>query len=222
MIIPNTARDLHCHVVTLATGLDHTAGTVYAYVWRDSDGYFLKADNTWVTPAPAGANIPTATHVVAGVWKVNLIAAVTNALTPGEKVSCRMTDHETPASATVTSDTVEHLVDALTNTRLATAGYTAPDNAGIANAEADASTAATQATAAAIASARAVALLGDNTVLESLTQNVDGQMLTGELRAYDSAANAVTDDGVTGLLFSYDIVQTYTAGLPLLNKTTRG
>lgn len=122
MIVPNTARDLLCHVVTLADGLDKTSGTIYAYVRRDSDGYFLKADNTWASGAPTGADLPTGTYVAQGIWKKNLSAAVTNALTAGDSVSCRMTDHETPASATVTSDVAEHLVDALTNTRSTYAG----------------------------------------------------------------------------------------------------
>ena len=111
MIVPNTSRDLLCHVVILETGLDKTSGTIYAYVRRDSDGYYLKADNSWASGVPTGANVPTATHVAQGIWKLTLSAAVTGALAVGEAVTCRMTDNETAASATVTSDVVEHLVD---------------------------------------------------------------------------------------------------------------
>ena len=112
MIAPGTALDLICHVVILATGLDKTTGTIYAYVRRDSDGHWLKADGSWTatTAAPAGADLPTATYLAQGVWRLSLSAGVTGALTLGDKLACRMTDNETPASATVVSDVVEHMV----------------------------------------------------------------------------------------------------------------
>jgi hypothetical protein len=114
MIVPNTARDLVCHVIIIATGLDKTSGTIYAYIRRDSDGYYLWSGGSWSATLPTSTDIPTATYIAQGLWRYTLSSGATNALTPGMSVSCRMTDNATPASATVTSDVVEHLVDKLT------------------------------------------------------------------------------------------------------------
>lgn len=55
--------------------------------------------------------------------------------------------------------------------------------------------------------ARILGLSHENFVMEPTSFNTDDQILTGEVRWYDTAANATTDDGSTGLLGS----QTYTS-----------
>jgi len=116
MIIPGLARSLTCRVTIIASGLAKTSGTIYAYVSRDSDGFFLKADNTWASGVPAGANVPTATHSGQGEWFLSLNTTVTAALVTGDFITCVMTDNETPASATVSSTLEQAIVDAKTQT----------------------------------------------------------------------------------------------------------
>jgi len=110
MIVPNTAFDLCWHVVIITTGLAKTSGTIYCYIRRKSDGYWYKTDGTWSATVLTGADLPTATHLSQGIWKLNLAAAVTNVLTEGEILQGLVTDNETAASATVTSDFVEEVV----------------------------------------------------------------------------------------------------------------
>jgi len=52
---------------------------------------------------------------------------------------------------------------------------------------------------------RVLALQHDNFVMDPLTYDINGSMVTGVVRAYETAANADTDNGVTGILYKYDI-----------------
>lgn len=112
MIVPNVAFDLVFHLVILASGLPKTSGTIYCYVRRKSDGKWLKADGTWTasTTAPTGADVPTATHTKAGLWKLTLSSATTTGLGDGEVLHAVALDSETEASATVVSDCVQEAV----------------------------------------------------------------------------------------------------------------
>jgi hypothetical protein len=112
MIVPNVAFDFVWHIVILATGLPKTSGTIYCYVRRKSDGYWLKADGTFTasTTAPTGADVPTATHTKGGLWKLTLSNTTTNSLSSGEVLHAIAQDSETDASSTVASDCVEEVV----------------------------------------------------------------------------------------------------------------
>ena len=112
MILPGSPVDFINHVVVLADGKDKTSGTIYAYIRRQTDGYWwsLASLGSWVLSKPTGADVPTATYVAQGLWKFNLSGTVTNTLTEGDSVVCRMTDSESEATATVTSDICEHSV----------------------------------------------------------------------------------------------------------------
>lgn len=46
----------------------------------------------------------------------------------------------------------------------------------------------------------------NNFVMDPTDYDTQGRMTEGQARLYDSAANALTDDGSTGILFKYDIV----------------
>lgn len=112
MILPGTPIDFVNHVVILETGLDKTSGTIYAYVRRSSDGYWwsLAAGGSWVVSKPTGGSVPTATALAHGLWRLTFSALQTSTLQVGDVIVCRMTDNETEATATVTSDVVEHTV----------------------------------------------------------------------------------------------------------------
>jgi hypothetical protein len=60
---------------------------------------------------------------------------------------------------------------------------------------------------------RVLGLMYENSVMEPLTFQDDGNgnqiMVTGEIRIYDSKANADTDDGSTGLVAKYAITQSH-------------
>ena len=67
---------------------------------------------------------------------------------------------------------------------------------------------------------RILGLVHDNSVVDQQTYNADRQMLSARIRNYDSKANADLA-GVTGLLFTWNVVASYT-GLNLSNfKITR-
>lgn len=53
------------------------------------------------------------------------------------------------------------------------------------------------------------ALLLKNSVLQAISYNVDGNMIEGEIRSYDSETNASVDDGITGLRKKWRVVQVY-------------
>ena len=226
MIIPNITRDLINHVVIIATGLDKTSGTIYAYVRKDSDGYYLKADNTWVTPAPTGIDLPVATYVNQGLWKLNLQASVTNVLIPGDSVSCRMTDSETPALATVISDVVEHVVDLLTSTRSVFAGGNVASVTSLTASFLDVAVSSRLASASYVAPPTAEfiascvyqlvsgsfeevsALLHKNSVIDQQSYDAGGNMLSARLRSYDSASNLLLS-GSTGLSYTFAVSASY-------------
>lgn len=63
-----------------------------------------------------------------------------------------------------------------------------------------------------VAVGRVLGLVYENATLEVLTTDGNGNMLTGTRRSYDSKANALLDDGVTGLIASYSVTSTYLAG----------
>jgi hypothetical protein len=84
--------------------------------------------------------------------------------------------------------------------------FTVSDSGDLANIEADVK--------------RLLALNHDNFVMDPLTYDANGSMLTGVVRAYDSKANADADDGVTGLLYTYDITGERT-GAGYLGKYTQ-
>lgn len=116
MIYRLYTHDFACRLVIISTGLPKTSGTIYAYIRRSSDGYWLKADGTWTanTTAPTGADVPTATHTKGGVWKYTLTSAITAALTIGETLTCTMQDSETDASVTVAGAADKQTVDVAT------------------------------------------------------------------------------------------------------------
>ncbi len=68
---------------------------------------------------------------------------------------------------------------------------------------------------------RILGLQKDNFVHEPLTYNENGTMKTGRIRVYDSVANANTDDGVTGLLYAYDITAELTLNKLIKYTQTR-
>lgn len=115
LIMPGAPADLINHVVYLATGKDVTAAVIYCYIRRQSDGnwWSLAAGGSWVPVMPTGADLPLATYIAQGMWKLNLPDVVTAALTEGDSLVCRMTDSEVEATATVTSDVAEYTVGGL-------------------------------------------------------------------------------------------------------------
>jgi hypothetical protein len=132
-IIPGLAFDFEVFLVTIATGLAKTTGTIYAYVHRSSNGYYLWADAAWHATLPTGADVPTATHTTGGDWKLTASAGITGALaTPGETLTCSMRDAESEAAATVIGASHSAQVDVTTSSRLAptTAGRTLDVSAG--------------------------------------------------------------------------------------------
>jgi len=74
----NTAGFIDASMVVIADGSALTTGTVYAYVQRASDSYWLWADTSWNASEPTGANIPTMTHVKGGLWKLSHTPADAN------------------------------------------------------------------------------------------------------------------------------------------------
>ena len=75
-------------------------------------------------------------------------------------------------------------------------------------------TAAVQATLVTIDSmlARTLALSYDNVVEDSQTYDGNSKLTGARVRFYDSAAHAITNDGVTGLLYQYLLAATYDGG----------
>lgn len=70
--------------------------------------------------------------------------------------------------------------------------------------------------------ARVLALHHENTVFDTQTYDSGGRLLTGSLKAYDSKAHADTNDGSTGLLFTWSVTATYDIlGQPTLFKIGR-
>jgi hypothetical protein len=67
--------------------------------------------------------------------------------------------------------------------------------------------------------ARLLGLVQENWVLRSPAFDADGNLETATVRLYDSAANAETDDGSSGLVAVYAIENTYTDGV--LTKSTQ-
>jgi hypothetical protein len=67
----------------------------------------------------------------------------------------------------------------------------------------------TAVTAISVSGADLEAMMGRNSVMRAISYNADGNMTEAELRSYDTANNAATDDGVTGLRKKWRIVQTY-------------
>jgi hypothetical protein len=65
---------------------------------------------------------------------------------------------------------------------------------------------------------RSLGLAQHNHVLRGLTFNGDGNLTDATLRLYDTAANAGTDDGSTGLLGAYTVTNTY-SGTSLTKAT---
>jgi hypothetical protein len=57
--------------------------------------------------------------------------------------------------------------------------------------------------------ARIIGLLGKNQGLRNITLDGNGNLLTADLCVYSSKANAQTNDGTTGLLYKYSIVDSY-------------
>jgi hypothetical protein len=72
MLYRNTAGLIDASMVVVATGAALESGTVYCYVKRKSDGFWLKADTSWTTDTnkPTGGDIPTMTHVSGGLWSL--------------------------------------------------------------------------------------------------------------------------------------------------------
>lgn len=56
-----------------------------------------------------------------------------------------------------------------------------------------------------------IAHAGENKVVKVLTKDTNGNPLTQLVRLYDTAANATTDDGVTGLLAALTVSANFTA-----------
>jgi hypothetical protein len=57
--------------------------------------------------------------------------------------------------------------------------------------------------------ARIIGLLGKNQGLRNITLDGNGNLLTADLCVYSSKGNAQTNDGTTGLLYKYSIVDSY-------------
>lgn len=70
MLYRNTAGYFDASMVVISNGTALTAGSVRCFVQRSSDDYWLKADTTWASGKPTGADIPTMTHVSGGLWKL--------------------------------------------------------------------------------------------------------------------------------------------------------
>lgn len=58
--------------------------------------------------------------------------------------------------------------------------------------------------------ARILGLNHDNFVHDPTDYDINGRMVTGETRMYNSKANALLDDGATGLLFKYTVTSART------------
>lgn len=111
-IIPGVAFDLTWRVRIIASALPKTSGTLYAYVRRMSDGYWLNANASWTVGVPTGAALPVATHLAQGLWRLTLALGTTALLTTGDALLGLLSDSETPASATVDCAEIEWAVDA--------------------------------------------------------------------------------------------------------------
>lgn len=105
--------------------------------------------------------------------------------------------------------------EATVNTRLASVGYTSPDNAGIAAIKAKTDTINWQDVT------RLLGLTLDNHVEGDIVRDGSGNKTSSILYAYDSAANATTHDKVTGLIGKYNATFSYTAGKMSLGKIVR-
>lgn len=68
---------------------------------------------------------------------------------------------------------------------------------------------------------RLLGLSQDNWVMDGTTYDSDGNLTAATIYLYDSAANAATHDGVTGLIGSYAVSGTITAGNLTLAKQRR-
>lgn len=60
--------------------------------------------------------------------------------------------------------------------------------------------------------ARALALSYDNVVEDTQVYDANGKLTSSRVLFYDTAAHAILNDGVTGLLYQYLIASTYDAG----------
>ncbi|MDQ3832235.1 MAG: hypothetical protein M3315_01100 [Actinomycetota bacterium] len=100
---------------------------------------------------------------------------------------------------------VKDNLDATVSSRLATAGYTAPDNA------------TTQANATILAEING--LLGKHTGIRNTVYS-SGNLVSYDICLYDTAPHATTNDGVTGLVHKYSVVNTYDGSNNLTGSVT--
>src|SRR3990172_11980732 len=70
MLNRNTAGFVDASMVVIATGAGFESGTVYCFVQRASDSYWLKANTAWQSGKPTTTDIPTMTHVSGGLWNL--------------------------------------------------------------------------------------------------------------------------------------------------------
>jgi len=63
-------------------------------------------------------------------------------------------------------------------------------------------------------------LAGKYQVMRNMTYDLFGNILTATVRVYNTSANAATDDGTTGLLYSYTLTNTFN-GLAQITKSVQ-
>lgn len=158
-----------------------------------------KTDNLPASPAAVGSNMGTVTNVTGDV-QGKVLGGGASAMTAAGVRAVDATGAAVAPAATALS-TVQWTnaraalvdnADAAVSSRLATSGYLAPDNVGIANAM--------------------HAALGLFVVLGVPTYNPSTpDLATVRVRLYDSQGHANTDDGATGLVVQFTKAVTYTA-----------
>ena len=183
-----------------------TGGNVTASTVSDKTGYALTtAEHTAIaTDVQTGLTAQGLTTARAGYLDTlnGLVTAIWASLT---------------SAATTAGSLGKLIVDNLNATigsRLATSGYTAPDNATIANIYSVVNTEVADLT-------ELLGLAGKYRVVIFTAWDSFGNPTAGTVRVYNSSANALADNGSTGLLYTYTITNAINGSGQLTKNTQR-
>lgn len=114
MIVAGSAKDLTVNIHSQSDSSMVSTGTIKLVVRLESDdaedGYFWDdAAGSWAASLPAFGDLPPLTHVEGALWVYALPAAATTGKT-GDSISFTATDNLTEASATIVSESGEHVI----------------------------------------------------------------------------------------------------------------
>ena len=169
---------------TTSTAITLTAGVLGTYTNQGgagTGGGFIAVDNTYM-PGLYEFSVPNAVLASGGTSELYISGAANMSL-----YLCRFVldgvDYTDSAAFGLSR------LDTNVGSRLATSGYTAPDNAGIAMIE---------------------SLLATNQGVRNMVYDGSGNLTSFDLCTYDTSGHATTNDGATGLVHKWSMASTYT------------